>query len=121
MKRFVLMVFLFWAVLAILMIGARGYGETHPTPDELAAVGFNVCGDYVCFLGIQPKLALPVEQVNTQLSAIPGVQRSSTLSLTGNVTVFDWTIPTPDGIVAVNQDRAFNWSWAVYSQFTSTI
>src|SRR5262249_137181 len=54
MKRFVLMVFLLWAIFAVMIVAACGYGEAHPQPDKLAELGFGVCDGNPCFPGIVP-------------------------------------------------------------------
>src|SRR5579862_4680901 len=52
MRRFALIVFLLWAIFAVMIVAARGYGESHPGPDQLSEVGFGVCDGKPCFMGI---------------------------------------------------------------------
>src|SRR5438128_2127003 len=39
---------------SLLIVAARAYGEAHPEPDELKALGFDVCDGKPCFMGIVP-------------------------------------------------------------------
>jgi hypothetical protein len=65
MKRLALMVFLLWAIFAMMIATARRYGEAHPGPDKLAELGFGVCGGNPCFLGITPDVTTWAEAKRT--------------------------------------------------------
>ncbi|MCC7450072.1 MAG: hypothetical protein IT324_21825 [Anaerolineae bacterium] len=54
MFRFLRITLILWLLSVALIGGAALYGRTHDAPNELQALGFDVCEGKPCFMGITP-------------------------------------------------------------------
>src|SRR5260221_2132517 len=59
--RFVLTIIAVWLTCVASIIGALLYGRLNPMPNRLQMLGFNVCSDRLCLIGIIPGVTSPAD------------------------------------------------------------